>query len=176
MNSLSVYDIEYMLYCCIVSSFKIYSISSPLDQSELSRFIQDNFYDDARINISQLIKWCTSSRLIIEYFNIIGREAPMSTIVNENLDNDTTDSMYTTLLQSLAHTTTDKCEYVNSLEYDRTVEYIQSYNKRVRYSSAEIRSSNIEISWVFGIRCIDVVNSFVYHIEYVGVDDAAEAI
>ena len=56
LNSLSLIDVEYMLTCCIASTFKIHSISTEVNQEELSKFVTDSFTDDARINISQLIK------------------------------------------------------------------------------------------------------------------------
>lgn len=56
LNSLSLIDVEFMLNCCISSTFKIYGISTEVNQDELSKFVSDTFADDSRINISQLIK------------------------------------------------------------------------------------------------------------------------
>lgn len=56
LNSLSVIDVEFMLNCCISSTYKLHSISTELSQEDLKKFVSDNFKDDSRINISQLIK------------------------------------------------------------------------------------------------------------------------
>lgn len=56
LNSLSLIDVEFILNCCISSTFKIHNISTEVNQEELSKFVSDSFTDDARINISQLIK------------------------------------------------------------------------------------------------------------------------
>lgn len=56
MNSLSLIDVEFLLNCSISSTFKICRISTEVNQEEISKFVCDSFTDDARINISQLIK------------------------------------------------------------------------------------------------------------------------
>lgn len=56
LNSLSMIDVEFMLNCCISSTYKIHSITTELNEEELAKFVKDNFEDDSRINISQLIK------------------------------------------------------------------------------------------------------------------------
>lgn len=53
---MSLIDVEFMLNCCISSTFKIHNISTEVNQEELSKFVSDSFTDDARVNISQLIK------------------------------------------------------------------------------------------------------------------------
>lgn len=56
LNSLSAVDIEFMLHCCLSSTFKIYSMSAEINDTELGKFIAESFKDDERINITNLMK------------------------------------------------------------------------------------------------------------------------
>ena len=65
-----------MFNCCQSSTFKIFSISTEVNQEEISKFVRESFADDSRINISQLIKLCCRSWDIKEYFTIIKKDLP----------------------------------------------------------------------------------------------------
>lgn len=56
LNSLSPIDVEFMIYCSLVSIFKIYSISSEINEDDINKFVMSSFSEDIRVNISQLLK------------------------------------------------------------------------------------------------------------------------
>ena len=57
LNSLSVVDLEFMLYSCLNSTFKIYGIKQELSEDAINAFLNESFIEDSRINISQLVKY-----------------------------------------------------------------------------------------------------------------------
>jgi hypothetical protein len=76
LNSLSLVDLEFMFISCCNATFKIYSLNSEVDEDDVSHFLNNYFTDESRINISQLLKWCSKINEIREYFNIIRKEQP----------------------------------------------------------------------------------------------------
>ena len=56
LESLSPTDIEFMVYCCMSATFKIYSISSEINNEELNNFGVKNFGVDNRLTVVELIK------------------------------------------------------------------------------------------------------------------------
>jgi len=72
-----------MLYSIVVSTFKVFSISSEgVNDEEVAQFILAQFKDDSRVNITQLLKWTSSSQEINDFFAIIKKEKPKSKLVN----------------------------------------------------------------------------------------------
>jgi len=83
LGSITPLDIEFMLYSIVVSTFKVFSISSEgVNDEEVAQFIQAQFKDDSRVNITQLLKWTSSSQEINDFFAIIKKEKPKSKLVN----------------------------------------------------------------------------------------------
>lgn len=179
MNSLSVFDIEYMVHCSLLSTFKIFQITKKLDQEELSAFIEKNFYEDARINISQLIKWCSICPEIKHYFQIIKREPPHNTEGNatETAEQRASpvDPEYHSLIKTSKMRHTDSGEYLNSRDYQRMADWAATFYAKIDHPAQiqckrtgkklQVRSAKVTISWIYGIRCTDVTNSFVLFIE-----------
>ena len=62
LNSLSVIDLEFMIISIANSSLKILLLNSEANEEEISQFINSFFAEDARINISQLLKWCSKTQ------------------------------------------------------------------------------------------------------------------
>ncbi len=179
MNSLSVFDIEYMAHCSLLSSFKIFQITQKLNQEELSAFIEKNFYEDARINISQLIKWCSVCPEINHYFRIIKREPPHNTegTATETAEQRASpvDPEYQTLIKTNSPHQAETSEYLNTRDYQRMVDWVSTFYSKIDHPAQitcqktnrklQIRSARVTLSWIYGIRCTDVVNSFVLFIE-----------
>jgi len=67
LNSLSIVDLQFMLYFCLTSTFKLYNIKQELNEEAISLFLSDSFSEDNRINISQLVKYF----ILIEFSNEI---------------------------------------------------------------------------------------------------------
>jgi len=83
LGSITPLDIEFMLYSIVVSTFKVFSISSEgVNDEEVAQFILAQFKDDSRVNITQLLKWTSSSQEINDFFAIIKKEKPKSKLVN----------------------------------------------------------------------------------------------
>ncbi len=57
LNSLSIVDLQFMVYFCLTSTFKLYNIKQELNEEAISSFLSDSFSEDNRINISQLVKY-----------------------------------------------------------------------------------------------------------------------
>lgn len=57
MESLSPTDIEFMIYCCMSATFKIYSISSEINNEELTVFATKYFEKENRLTVVELIKY-----------------------------------------------------------------------------------------------------------------------
>lgn len=187
MNSLSMFEIEYMLHCILVSSFKIFGISKNINQEELSLFIDSHFFEDARINISQLNKWACESSEIIEYFVIIKNEPPkVSEILNddENMrlavkvdhaDNAKPDSLLSTTISTEYIRPLDLREYLSSAEYKQMNTWIIDLNEKVNHYDSitergtgkplKLKGVEVELEWVYGFRCTDVVDSFSYYLQ-----------
>lgn len=57
LESLSPTDIEFMIYCCMSATFKIYSISSEINNEELTVFATKYFEKENRLTVVELIKY-----------------------------------------------------------------------------------------------------------------------
>lgn len=181
MNSLSIYEIEYLVHCSLVSSFKIFSITNKIDQQELSRYIELNFFEDARTNISQLIKWGCSSAEIEQFFVIIKREPPQSAEAKANSKNSEAAKVRQgdrELLATISNPFTKEVsvsDYIFSSEYKNMMNWITNIHSKVNHPSQIICRTNgkplrtngvrVSLNWVYGIRCTDVVRSFLHYIQ-----------
>lgn len=56
LNSLALIDIEFMINCCLNSSFKIYKIRNEVDTREINKLINTHFSGEKRVNITQFMK------------------------------------------------------------------------------------------------------------------------
>ena len=63
-----------MVYCCMSATFKIYSISSEINNEELNNFGVKNFGVDNRLTVVELIKAAKQSVDINEFFQIIKKD------------------------------------------------------------------------------------------------------
>ena len=70
-NHLSTIDIEFMIYSCLNSSFKILGIKEPVNEMEITSFVEQHFPPNSEIKISSLIKFTTNSPQIIDFLKII---------------------------------------------------------------------------------------------------------
>lgn len=182
-----MFEIEYMIHCILVSSFKIFGIAKSISQDELSLFIDGHFFEDARINISQLIKWACQSREIIEYFIIIKNEPPK---MSENLGSDENlklprvqdhdyeeqpDSQLLSTISTEIVQPLDLREYLSSAEYKQMNRWIIDLNEKVNQHASiqdktsgealKLKGVHIELDWAYGFRCTDTVDSFSYFME-----------
>eukprot|EP01017_Pseudomicrothorax_dubius_P050429 TRINITY_DN9553_c0_g1_i3.p1 TRINITY_DN9553_c0_g1~~TRINITY_DN9553_c0_g1_i3.p1 ORF type:complete len:176 (+),score=34.45 TRINITY_DN9553_c0_g1_i3:69-596(+) len=78
LNSLAAIDVEFMINSCVLSTYKIFSINSEIYDEELSAFVGDAFAEDARVNITQFIKWASETPEIGKFFDHIKRDLPTS--------------------------------------------------------------------------------------------------
>ena len=69
MESLSPTDIEFMIYCCMSATFKIYSISSEINNEELTVFATKYFEKDNRLTVVELIKYILTIYKSIKEFS-----------------------------------------------------------------------------------------------------------
>lgn len=67
-----------MINSCLMSTFRIYNTILEVNHEEVQQFVNKSLEKDNRnrINISQLIKWCTQNDEIRHFFTLIGKEPP----------------------------------------------------------------------------------------------------
>lgn len=63
-----------MIYCCMSATFKIYSISSEINNEELSAFSSKYFGTENRLTVVELIKSAKASSEIADFFTIIKKD------------------------------------------------------------------------------------------------------
>ena len=57
LDSLSPVDIEFMIFCCISATFKIFSIpSTDIETNDINKFVSNHFNNDLRITVVNLLK------------------------------------------------------------------------------------------------------------------------
>ena len=88
LNSLSFIDLEFMFISVCNSTYKIFLLNASANEEEISKFLNSHFSEDARINISQMLKyfyfflyfdllrWSTKIDEIREFFSIIQKDFP----------------------------------------------------------------------------------------------------
>lgn len=182
-----MYEIEYMIQCLLASCFKIYSIGRKINQEELSVFIENYFFEDARINISQLTKWCCQVPIITQFFKIIGQEPPRNTEqfkTNASLARLEKDSEFHRLEEDPLMASTligtgqkiiETDENLQSVEYKNMGKWIIKLQQKLQKTAEDrkkddlnqtvLKGVTVELAWVYGFRCIDVVNSFSYYMQ-----------
>jgi len=74
LNSLAPIDIELMAYSCISSTFKIFGVKQDVVVDDIVAFVANNFQENLRVNITQLIKFCTENKDVKKFFEIIKNE------------------------------------------------------------------------------------------------------
>src|SRR3990167_19020 len=74
LSSLAPMDIEFMIYSCISSTFKIFGVKHEVNVDEIARFVQENFAENLRVNIMQLIDFSNQNGEVQKFFSIIKKE------------------------------------------------------------------------------------------------------
>ena len=74
LSSLAPMDIEFMIYSCISSTFKIFGVKHEVNVDEIARFVQENFAENLRVNIMQLINFSHQNGEVQKFFSIIKKE------------------------------------------------------------------------------------------------------
>ena len=74
LSSLAPMDIEFMIYSCISSTFKIFGVKHEVNVDEIARFVQENFAENLRVNIMQLIDFSHQNGEVQKFFSIIKKE------------------------------------------------------------------------------------------------------
>jgi hypothetical protein len=74
LNSLSPIDIEFMIYSSIGSTYKIFGVKQEVNVEEISKFVEDNFTQHLRFNITELIKFAWNNPQVQQFFSIIKKE------------------------------------------------------------------------------------------------------
>ena len=74
LNSLSSTDIEFMIFSCVLSTFKIFGVKQEVNVDEIVKFVAENFPEHLRVNITQLIKFCAENNQVQRFVTIIKKE------------------------------------------------------------------------------------------------------
>ena len=75
LNSLSISEIEFMIYSILSSIYKLFGIKNiNFNVDEIGVFVNNNFEENKRINIIQLINFSQKSEIIQQFFKIIDNE------------------------------------------------------------------------------------------------------
>lgn len=146
LNSLAITDVKFMLSCCITSTYRIHKITTEHNEEELDRFVVDNFNDEARVNISQLIKWCCQNAHIKEFFTVIKKEMPE---IREGALNPTVvdgkliDNIFRQTTSTKPFEPIDSGYLLASKEYKQKISWMASIAKKLHntYESNSSRAS-----------------------------------
>lgn len=57
LSCLSAIDIEFMIVCCISSTYKIFSINQEIHDEEITKLVASAFADEVRVNITNFLKY-----------------------------------------------------------------------------------------------------------------------
>ena len=179
LNSLSLLDIEFMVTCCVTSSFRICGLLIDINQEEIYQFIHDSLHQQSRINISQLITFGANSKEINEFLTIIKRNLPHKEKLNVNqfmLQIEDPDWQIPDKLKEENYKVKTKQEKVfdninigqllNNKKYQSRLGFYHYFMRKLNYNNdnkIRIKSSNIKLNWVYGFRCVDIARSFVFH-------------
>ena len=74
LNSLAPIDIEFMINSCISSTFKIFGVKQEVVVEDIVQFVAKNFAEHLRVNITELIKFCSDNEEVKKFFVIIKKE------------------------------------------------------------------------------------------------------
>jgi hypothetical protein len=74
LNSLAPIDVEFMIYSCISSTFKIFGVKQEVKVDEISSFVEANFKPHLRFNITELIEFSWKNEKVQKFFAIIKKE------------------------------------------------------------------------------------------------------
>lgn len=177
LNTLSLVDIEYMFNCCIASSLRICKCQLELNQQVIDDFVSNNFPKDSRINVSKLIYQSCQSTEIRKYLEIINRELPEKEelelnefilrledpefMIPKHLKKNTVEFIEGEK-QALLFQNTGKV--LNNTPHKKKVEYLKNFIKNNTLVEAkQSLTTKLELSWVYGFRCDDLLTNFVFH-------------
>lgn len=76
MNSLSLLDLEFLLLSCANAAFKLMQVNAEVNEEEVAAFLNNYFAEEARVNISQMLKWCVKTPEVGQFFTLIKAEPP----------------------------------------------------------------------------------------------------
>lgn len=84
---LSLTELEFMLDCCLLSIFKIYSVRNDIERDEVGDFIFNNFSEETNISKKRLFTWCCKCNEIQTFFKILKKELsqPVASIKNPRI-------------------------------------------------------------------------------------------
>lgn len=154
LNSLSIIDLEFMLISCANATFKIYQIGKEVNEEEINQFLQNDFSDDLRINISQMLKWCAEKPEITEFMSLIKRTPPLS---KQQIAVNTQQELE---VQSL-YSKKSIAQIIQSKKYKDQLEWLDQIAKKTIDQTQKDQQKNAmdiqcKIKWVYGFRCHDV--------------------
>lgn len=164
LNSLSVVDIEYLVNCVLASCFKLFKVSSALDQLEIARFVEEQFSEEARVNISQLILWVETNLQIADFIQIVSKDQQTGKNSSKNLAFANLAEELT--LQSRPTAATEPRfdgDYQVSKEYTGIREWVSELKSRIVTGKHNLQTGgvNVTLKWVYGVRVADVVRAFI---------------
>ena len=171
LNSLSIVDIEFMLNCCVASTFRICKSMAEVNQDEISKFVNQNLQKENRVNISQLIKFCCNAKEINEYLTIIKRHLPFKEKLSFNefvlkLENPDYQIPKFFNIKKQGSKKNNVGEILNSNSHIKKTKFLSDFIKKMKLNQNQtnfIKRSSIKLNWVYGFRCSDLLKAFDFH-------------
>ncbi len=65
---LDAVEVEFMVFCVIGATWKIFSIGGEVGAEEIEDFVRDMFFDTTRVTVADLIRKAKENRKIQEFF------------------------------------------------------------------------------------------------------------
>ncbi|CAG9335031.1 unnamed protein product [Blepharisma stoltei] len=68
LQSISKTDLEFLIFCCISSSFKVHGLADEIKEKSISEMVIKNFPDSFRITLRDLLHFCAHSEEVNTFF------------------------------------------------------------------------------------------------------------
>ncbi|KRX11109.1 WD40-repeat-containing domain [Pseudocohnilembus persalinus] len=150
LNSLSIIDIEFMLISCCNATFKIYSMQSDINEENISEFLRQDFKEDERINISQMIQWCAQKQEIIEFCQLIHAKPPEQSQKQIGQQQQFNYNKPVNQVKNLP-------QIINGKKYQQKLDWLSALSKKLKFLnqshfSTASKDVSIKPKWVYGFR------------------------
>lgn len=68
MQSISKTDLEFLIYCCISSAFKVHGLGDEIQEKSISEIVSKAFPEIFRITLRDLLHFCAHSEEVNTFF------------------------------------------------------------------------------------------------------------
>lgn len=179
-NSLSLNEIELIVIFCLTSVFHICKAPTSPSADEVHVLVAQNFREDIRVNLTQLIEFSQNSKDIDEFFQLIDRDFSSKHELSKSEIAWLRDKPESAILPYLEEKASKGRgdlsnknyvhmhggQVISSRDIRKRNNYIYNslHDFKLAYLSKRVvKSLNLRINWVYGFRSNNSIKSFVCH-------------